>query len=74
MRVSDFLRSGVSDRDEIFILEKKSKKEPPICGEKDEEKYLETLLAEWRELTPQSLILRLALAMFVGGIIGLERG
>ena len=35
---------------------------------------METMWMEWRELTPHSMLLRLMLAMLIGGVIGLERG
>lgn len=35
---------------------------------------METMWTEWRELTPHSMLLRLMLAMVIGGVIGLERG
>ena len=35
---------------------------------------MEAIWTKWRELTPQSLLLRLLLAMVIGGVIGLERG
>lgn len=35
---------------------------------------MEIVWTQWRELTPQSLLLRLMLAMMIGGVIGLERG
>lgn len=35
---------------------------------------MEPILDQWRDLTPQSLLLRLLLAMVIGGVIGMERG
>lgn len=35
---------------------------------------MEIIQIEWRELTPDSVLLRLMLAMLIGGVMGLERG